>query len=67
VKRFLRQGRACRVCSLPASELDLLNGGLTFGWSARSLAARFSSITRKDVVGHARNCVSEKEEEVCER
>jgi len=55
----------CRVCALPPSEADLVTAGLLSGWSPRSLAARFSGINRKDVVGHARNCVSEKEEEVC--
>jgi hypothetical protein len=57
--------RPCRACSLPASELDLLNGGLLSGWSPRSLAARFTSISRKDVAYHAKNCVSEKKEEEC--
>jgi len=62
-----RRPKTCKVCRLPASEADLVNGGLLSGWSARSLAARFTSLTRKDVVFHARNCVSEKKEEVCER
>ena len=51
--------RPCRVCSLPASELDLLNGGLLSSWSARSLAARFTSISRRNVAYHAKNCLSE--------
>jgi hypothetical protein len=55
--------RSCRVCELPASELDLLNGGLLADWSARALAARFTSLTRRDVAYHARNCVSEGEEQ----
>jgi len=42
---------------LPASELDLLNGGLLSGWSARSLAARFGSVTRTDIASHQKNCV----------
>ncbi len=47
---------------MPASELDLVNGGLLSGWSARSLSARFLALSRKDVSYHARNCVSEKED-----
>ena len=58
--------RSCRVCRLPASEADLVNGGLLSGWSARSLAKKFGTINRKDVVFHAKNCVSEKKEEECE-
>jgi hypothetical protein len=50
--------RSCRVCELPASELDLLNGGLLAGWSPRSLALRFTSLTRRDVQAHMRNCVA---------
>lgn len=56
--------RPCKVCRLPASEADLVNGGLLSGWSARSLASRFNTLTRKDVAGHMRNCVvSEAEKE----
>ena len=58
--------RPCRVCELPASELDLLEHGLMYGWSARSLAARFTSLTRRDVAYHARNCVSSEKEDECE-
>ena len=57
--------KRCRVCALPASEADLVTGGLLSGWSARSLAARFDGINRKDVVGHGRDCVSEEKEEEC--
>jgi hypothetical protein len=57
--------RPCRVCELPASERDLLEHGLLYGWSARALAARFGSVTRKKVAHHQRNCVaSEAKEEV---
>ncbi len=57
--------KTCRVCRLPSSELDLVNGGLMYGWSARSLAARFGSATKKNVAHHQRNCVaSEAKEEV---
>jgi len=49
--------RPCRVCSLPASELDLLNGGLLSGWSPRSLALRFGTLNRTAVAYHQRNCV----------
>lgn len=55
--------RKCRVCELPVSELDLVNGGLLSGWSPRSLAARFGAITRKDVASHARRCVNERKEQ----
>jgi hypothetical protein len=58
--------KACKVCRLPASELDLVDGGILSGWSPRSLAARFSSINRKDVTNHMQNCVSETKEQECE-
>ena len=51
--------RPCKVCRLPASEADLVNGGLLLGWSARSLAAKFTSISRRNVAYHAKNCLSE--------
>jgi hypothetical protein len=57
--RSTARRRPCRVCELPASELDLVNGGLLSGWSARSLSARFGSVTRKNVAHHQRNCLSE--------
>ncbi len=60
----LRRTKPCRVCRLPATELDLLNGGLSFGWSARSLAARFGTVTRRDVQGHMQ-CVKNKAEDEC--
>jgi hypothetical protein len=53
-----RRPKKCRACSLPAGELELLNGGLLSGWSPRSLAPRFGTLTRKDVAGHMRNCVA---------
>ncbi len=56
--------KPCKVCRLPASEADLVNGGLLLGWSPRSIAARFKDINRKAVVYHAKNCVSEAKEEV---
>jgi hypothetical protein len=59
-----RRPKKCRACSLPAGELVLLERGLMYGWSARSLAARFSSLSRRAVVFHQRNCVvSEAEKE----
>ncbi len=54
-----RRRKTCRVCSLPSSELQLLEAGLLLGWSARSLSARFGSVTRKNVAHHQRNCLSE--------
>ena len=56
--------KRCRVCELPASELDLVNGGVLSGWSPRSIAARFATISRKDVTAHMSKCVSEEKEEV---
>jgi hypothetical protein len=53
----------CRVCRLPPSEADLVNGGLSAGWSPRRLAERFNSLSRRDVVFHAKFCVSEESEE----
>jgi hypothetical protein len=56
--------RKCRVCELPATELDLVEGGILSGWSPRSLAARFKTLTRKDVSAHMCKCVvSEVKEE----
>jgi hypothetical protein len=49
--------KPCRVCSLPSSELQLLEAGLLLGWSARSLSARFGSVTRTDISSHQKNCV----------
>jgi hypothetical protein len=58
--------KPCRVCSLPSSELQLLEHGLIYGWSARFLAARFKSLSRRDVQGHMKCAVNkEKEEEEC--
>ncbi len=59
--------RSCKVCRLPAGELGLVNGGLLSGWSPRSLAARFTSLSRKDVLFHAKNCASSEKEDECER
>ena len=56
-----RRTKPCRVCSLPATELDLLDAGLSFGWSARSLAARFGTVTRKDITAHTRKYGKEEE------
>jgi hypothetical protein len=47
------------VCSLPSSELQLLEAGLLLGWSARSLASRFGTLNRRAVAFHAKNCLSE--------
>lgn len=60
-----RRRKACRLCSLPASEADLVEGGVLSGWSSRSVAARFASINRRDIARHMRNCVvsEEKKEE----
>jgi hypothetical protein len=55
--------KSCRVCALPASEADLVTGGLLSGWSPRSLAARFVILTRKDVTAHMRSCVVNDKEE----
>jgi hypothetical protein len=57
-----RRPKKCRACSLPAGELVLLEHGLKNGWSARSLAARFGTVTRRDVQGHMQ-CVKNKEKE----
>jgi hypothetical protein len=63
--RIPTRRKPCKICRLPASELELLEAGLAFSWSPRSLAARFGTVTRKNVVFHARNCIAteEKEEE----
>jgi uncharacterized protein (DUF433 family) len=53
----------CKVCKLPPGERDLINGGLSAGWSPRRLAARFGTVSRKDVVFHAKFCGSEEEKE----
>jgi hypothetical protein len=55
--------RSCKVCRLPAAELDLLNGGLKADWSARSLAKRFKSVGRKDIIAHARHCTNNEDKE----
>ena len=55
--------RACRVCALPPNERDLVEGGTLAGWSARSVAERFGTITRKDVAGHVSKCVNREKEE----
>jgi hypothetical protein len=57
----MRMARAspkkCRVCRLPTSEAELVEGGILIGWSARSISARFSSITRRDVQRHM-SCIA---------
>ncbi len=58
-----RASPTCKVCRLPAGERDLVEGGLLAGWSARSVAERFGTITRKDVVRHAKICDSEGKEQ----
>ena len=55
--------KACRVCHLPSGERDLVEGGHRSGWSPRRLSARFGTISRKDVVRHAKSCDSEEEPE----
>jgi hypothetical protein len=55
--------KACRVCRLRTGERALLNGGLAAGWSARRLAERFTSLSRRDVKNHATKCVGEGKEE----
>ncbi len=47
----------CRVCALIPGERDLLEGGVLSGWSPRSLAARFGTLTRRDVRRHAERCM----------
>jgi hypothetical protein len=59
----LTRGRSCRVCRLPASERDLVEGGMRSGWSPRRLSARFGTVSRKDVVFHAKFCDSEDKEQ----
>ena len=53
----------CRVCRLPPSERDLVEGGMRSGWSPRSIAARFNRVNRKDISRHMTKCVSEEKEE----
>jgi hypothetical protein len=48
---------------LPASERDLVEGGMRSGWSPRRLSARFGTVSRKDVVFHAKFCDSEDKEQ----
>ncbi len=63
-----RKKPPCRACALPASEADLVTGGLLSRWSPRSLAGRFETLTRKDVTAHMRSClVNDKEVEECHR
>ncbi len=50
------------MCKLPPSEVDLVNGGVASGWSARRLAERFGTLTRRDVRNHLSKCVNEQEE-----
>jgi hypothetical protein len=58
--------KACKVCHLPSGEKGLVDGGLASGWSARAIAERFTSLSRKDVKNHATKCVGEGEtEEKC--
>ncbi len=59
----LTRGRSCRVCKLPPGERDLVEGGMRSGWSPRRLAARFGTVSRKDVVFHAKFCDSEDKEQ----
>ncbi len=53
VRASPRASKPCKVCLLlPPSEAELVTGGLLAGWSARRLAERFGSITRRDVERH---------------
>lgn len=58
-----RHSKACRVCRLPPSEAELVEGASLSGWSPRSVAARFVGITRRDVAGHMTKCVANEEKE----
>jgi hypothetical protein len=53
----------CRVCRLPAREIALVEGVSRLGFGPRSVAARFNSLTRRDITGHMTKCVSEEKEE----
>jgi hypothetical protein len=53
----------CRVCRLPAREIALVEGVSRLGFGPRSVAARFNSLTRKDVVRHMSGCVNERDKE----
>ena len=59
----LKRTKPCKVCSLPASEAELVTAGLSFGWSPRSLAARFKGLTRSEITAHARRGVSSEKED----
>ena len=52
--------KVCRVCVLVSNERDLVEGGLLAGWSPRSIAERFTKLTRKDITRHA-GCVARKQ------
>lgn len=55
---------SCKVCALPTPEVDLVEGASLSGWSPRSVAARFGTLTRRDVQSHMHKCVvSEKKED----
>ncbi len=51
------------MCKLAAGERALIVGGMRSGWSARSVAARFTSVSRKDISRHMSGCVNEQESE----
>jgi hypothetical protein len=51
------------VCRLPAREIALVEGVSRLGFGPRSVAARFNSLTRRDITGHMTKCVSEEKEE----
>lgn len=53
-----RGRRRCRVCECP--EGDVIVRVLAAGVSPRSIAQRFGSVTRKDIIRHARECVAAK-------
>jgi hypothetical protein len=52
----------CRVCRLPAREIALVEGVSRLGFGPRSVAARFGTVSRKDVVRHMSGCVNGQEE-----
>ena len=51
----------CRVCESP--EEHVIVRVLAAGVSPRAIAQRFGSVTRKDIIRHARECVAVNNEE----
>lgn len=55
--------QTCKVCRLPPSEAGLVEGASRSGLSPRSVAARFKTLSRKDVSAHMVLCVKKEEKE----